>query len=114
MTRSDHWLPSALNAIGNTPLVELARVTRHLDGRVLAKLEYLNPGSSKKDRIALQIIQDAEGEGATVAQREHLLRNLLGRLAGVPRFTQLDEIRVLGKSAGIEVKRNSMLVAHGG
>ncbi len=45
-------------------MVELARVTHELDGRILAKLEYLNPGSSKKDRIALQIIQDAEGEGA--------------------------------------------------
>jgi len=45
-------------------LVELARVTHDLNGRILAKLECLNPGSSKKDRIALQIIQDAEGEGA--------------------------------------------------
>ena len=63
MSRSDHWLPSALDAIGHTPLVELARVTHDLNGRILAKLEYLNPGSSKKDRIALQIIQDAEGEG---------------------------------------------------
>ncbi len=44
-------------------MVELARVTHDLNGRILAKLEYLNPGSSKKDRIALQIIQDAEGEG---------------------------------------------------
>lgn len=64
MTRSDRCLPSVLEAIGNTPLVELARITRHLDGRILAKLEYLNPGSSKKDRIALQIIEDAEVEGA--------------------------------------------------
>ncbi len=63
MTRSDRWLPSTLEAIGNTPLVELARITQHLNGRILAKLEYLNPGSSKKDRIALQIVEDAEAEG---------------------------------------------------
>ncbi len=63
MTRSDRWLPSTLEAIGNTPLVELTRITQHLNGRILAKLEYLNPGSSKKDRIALQIIEDAEEEG---------------------------------------------------
>ena len=63
MTRSDRWLPSTLEAIGNTPLVELTRITQHLNGRILAKLEYLNPGSSKKDRIALQIIEDAEAEG---------------------------------------------------
>jgi len=55
---------SALDAIGDTPLVELSRITRGLDGRILAKLEYLNPGHSKKDRVALQIIEDAEGDGA--------------------------------------------------
>ena len=43
---------SVLSAIGDTPLVELERITRGLDGRILAKLEYLNPGGSKKDRIA--------------------------------------------------------------
>jgi cysteine synthase len=57
-------LDSVLGAIGGTPLVELSRVTRGLDGRVLAKLEYLNPGGSKKDRIALRMIEDAEASGA--------------------------------------------------
>jgi cysteine synthase A len=56
-------LPSAIEAIGETPLVELARLTRGLDGRILAKLDYLNPGFSKKDRIARQIIADAEADG---------------------------------------------------
>jgi len=63
MPRSDHVLDSTLEAIGETPLVELGRITRDLDGRILAKLEMLNPGFSKKDRIALQIIEDAEAEG---------------------------------------------------
>ena len=63
MSRSQRLLTSALEAIGDTPLVELARVTRGLQGRILAKLEYLNPGYSKKDRIALQIIEDAEADG---------------------------------------------------
>jgi cysteine synthase A len=53
-----------LAAIGATPLVELARVGAPLDGRILAKLEYLNPGGSKKDRIALRLIEDAEATGA--------------------------------------------------
>ena len=53
MGREETLLPSALEAIGSTPLVELARLTRNLDGRILAKLEFLNPGYSKKDRIAL-------------------------------------------------------------
>ena len=52
-----------LAAIGGTPLVELSRVTKDLNGRVLAKLEYLNPGGSKKDRIALRMIEDAEASG---------------------------------------------------
>jgi cysteine synthase A len=56
-------LESVLGAIGNTPLVELSRITRGLEGRMLAKLEYLNPGFSKKDRIALQMIEEAEVEG---------------------------------------------------
>jgi cysteine synthase A len=61
--RRDQILASVIDAIGGTPLVELSRITRHLDGRVLAKLDYLNPGFSKKDRIARQIIEDAEAEG---------------------------------------------------
>jgi cysteine synthase A len=54
---------SAIQAIGDTPLVELGRLTRGLHGRILAKLDYLNPGFSKKDRIARQIIEDAEAQG---------------------------------------------------
>lgn len=61
--RQERALDSVLAAIGNTPLVELARLTRGLEGRILAKLEYLNPGFSKKDRIALQMIAEAEAEG---------------------------------------------------
>jgi cysteine synthase A len=52
-------LPSVIGAIGGTPLVELARLTRELDGRILAKLDYLNPGGSKKDRAMRQILEDA-------------------------------------------------------
>src|SRR3972149_6557545 len=61
--RQDTLLHSVLGAIGNTPLVELSRLTRGLEGRILAKLEYLNPGFSKKDRIALQMIEEAEADG---------------------------------------------------
>ena len=54
---------SVAAAIGNTPLVELSRITAETDGRVLMKLEYLNPGFSKKDRAALRIIEEAEASG---------------------------------------------------
>lgn len=57
-------LPSAVEAIGQTPLVELSRITRGVSGRIVAKLEYLNPGLSKKDRIARQMIEEAEAGGS--------------------------------------------------
>jgi cysteine synthase len=63
MSRSAHVLGSAIEAIGDTPLVELVRLTRDLGGTILAKLEHLNPGFSKKDRIARQIVEDAEAQG---------------------------------------------------
>lgn len=56
-------IPSVVEAIGSTPLVELSRIKKDLEGRLLAKLDYLNPGFSKKDRIARQIIEDAERGG---------------------------------------------------
>ncbi len=55
--------PSAAEVIGNTPVVELSRITKGLSGTVFAKLEFMNPGFSKKDRIARQIIEDAEKDG---------------------------------------------------
>lgn len=64
MSKSSTVLPSAIEVIGQTPLVELKRITSDLDGRIFAKLEYLNPGFSKKDRAARQIIEDAEDSGA--------------------------------------------------
>jgi cysteine synthase A len=59
-------LNSVVEAIGNTPLVRLDRLTQHagVDGTILAKLEYLNPGFSKKDRAAQGIITEAERSGA--------------------------------------------------
>ena len=52
-------------AIGQTPMVNLSRLVKEygVEGRIYAKLEYLNPGFSKKDRIALQIIKEAEKSG---------------------------------------------------
>jgi cysteine synthase A len=57
-------MSSIIEAIGNTPLVELSRLTRSLPGRILLKLDYLNPGFSTKDRAALGIIEEAESSGA--------------------------------------------------
>jgi cysteine synthase A len=58
-------MKSILEAIGNTPLVDLERLVKHwnLEGRILAKLDHLNPSGSKKDRIALGMIRAAERKG---------------------------------------------------
>lgn len=51
--------------VGNTPLLELTKIEKHfgLKCRLLAKLEYLNPAGSVKDRVALEMIEQAEQEG---------------------------------------------------
>ena len=54
---------SVLDLIGNTPLVKLDRTTDGAKGLVLAKVEYLNPGGSVKDRIATRMIDAAEASG---------------------------------------------------
>ncbi|GAA5151860.1 cystathionine beta-synthase [Pseudonocardia eucalypti] len=53
-----------MELVGNTPLVKLTRVTDGLRPLVLAKVEYLNPGGSVKDRIALRMVDAAEASGA--------------------------------------------------
>ncbi len=54
---------NVLELIGNTPIIELSKITKGLDSRVLVKLEYLNPSGSIKDRVALSMIEGAEREG---------------------------------------------------
>ena len=55
--------PTVLELVGNTPIVRLDSVGRGVQPQVLAKLEYVNPGGSVKDRIGLAMIEKAEAEG---------------------------------------------------
>jgi cysteine synthase len=52
-----------LDTIGNTPLIRLARASEQTGCEILGKAEFLNPGSSVKDRAALYIVRDAEERG---------------------------------------------------
>jgi cystathionine beta-synthase len=52
-----------LTTLGNTPLVRLNKITKGYKGHYFAKVEFFNPGSSVKDRIGLEIIEEAEREG---------------------------------------------------
>lgn len=53
-----------VDLVGNTPLVKLNSVTDGIAATVLAKVEYMNPGGSVKDRIALKMVEAAEASGA--------------------------------------------------
>jgi len=54
---------SILDLIGNTPLVDISKLSPNPEVRLLAKLEGQNPGGSVKDRIALKMVETAEGDG---------------------------------------------------
>ncbi|OKI87709.1 cystathionine beta-synthase [Micromonospora sp. CB01531] len=57
------YYDNVVDLIGNTPLVRLRNVTEGIQATVLAKVEYVNPGGSVKDRIALRMVEDAEKAG---------------------------------------------------
>ncbi len=57
------WKKNILETIGQTPLVQINKITKELPCTVLAKIETTNPGNSIKDRMALKMIEDAEKAG---------------------------------------------------
>jgi cystathionine beta-synthase len=57
------YYDSVVELIGNTPLVRLHKVAAGIPAMVLAKVEYLNPGGSVKDRIAVKMVEAAERDG---------------------------------------------------
>ncbi|MEP0132408.1 MAG: cysteine synthase family protein [Eudoraea sp.] len=57
------YAKNILETIGNTPLVKINKITAELPCLVLAKYETFNPGNSVKDRMAVQMVEDAEAEG---------------------------------------------------
>ncbi|MDR3673108.1 MAG: cysteine synthase family protein [Holophaga sp.] len=71
---------SILEVIGNTPMVRLNRITADLPCRVFAKLEFLNPMGSSKDRIAKHLIECAERDGR-IQPGDLILENSSGNTA---------------------------------
>ncbi|WWC87737.1 uncharacterized protein L201_002629 [Kwoniella dendrophila CBS 6074] len=61
--RSDEIVDGVIGLIGNTPLIRINSLSDALGVEILGKAEYLNPGGSVKDRVALKIIEDAEAQG---------------------------------------------------
>jgi len=105
---------SMLAAIGNTPLVKLERLTAGLSGTIYAKLEFFSPGLSKKDRVALQIIEDAERSGRLTKGQpvvELTSGNMGTGLAIVCRLKGYPFIAVM--SRGNSIERAQMMRAFG-
>ena len=105
---------SILAAIGNTPLVKLERLTTGLAGTIYAKLEFFSPGLSKKDRVALQIIEAAEKSGRLAKGQpvvELTSGNMGTGLAIVCRLKGYPFIAVM--SRGNSMERAQMMKAFG-
>ena len=105
---------SALELIGGTPILKLNRYGEGLEATVLAKLEYLNPAGSVKDRIALAMIEDAEQKGllkpgATII--EPTSGNTGIGLAAVARAKGYRAILTLPDTMSVE--RRNLLKAYG-
>ena len=101
---------SALDLVGNTPLVRIARITAHLspDIRIFAKIERGNPGGSIKDRAALGMISDAEAAG--LLTRDKIIIDSSSGNTGIA-YAMIGAIKgyrvkiVIPKNAGIERKK---------
>ena len=105
---------SALELIGSTPILKLNRYGEGLEATILAKLEYLNPAGSVKDRIALAMIEDAEQKGllkpgATII--EPTSGNTGIGLAAVARAKGYRAILTLPDTMSVE--RRNLLKAYG-
>ena len=105
---------SALELIGGTPILKLNRYGEGLEATILAKLEYLNPAGSVKDRIALAMIEDAEQKGllkpgATII--EPTSGNTGIGLAAVARAKGYRAILTLPDTMSVE--RRNLLKAYG-
>src|SRR5436309_5529859 len=64
---------NVVETIGHTPIIRLNKVAAHVKSDIYVKMEFLNPGGSMKDRVALNIIKDAErrgllGPGSTIIE----------------------------------------------
>lgn len=71
---------NVLDSIGNTPIVRLDNISKGLKAKIWAKLEFMNPGGSLKDRIALYMVEKAEREGK-IKPGDTILENSSGNTA---------------------------------
>lgn len=105
---------SMVDLVGNTPIVKLNRITSQEDAEVYVKLEFMNPGSSVKDRIALAMVEAAE-EGGQLKSGDTIIEPTSGNtgigLAMVAAVKGYKAILVMPDTMSLE--RRNLLRAYG-
>ena len=105
---------SILDAIGNTPLVEIKRLHSNPNVRILAKLEYFNPGGSVKDRPALYMIEAAEKSGELTSDKTVIEATSGNTGIGLALVCAVKGYKLLlTMSAAVSVERQQILKARG-
>ncbi len=105
---------SILAAIGNTPLVEIRKLNPNPKVKILAKLEYFNPGGSIKDRIALYMIEEAEKSGLLTPNKTVLEATSGNTGIGLALVCAVKGYKLLlTMSEAVSVERQKILKARG-
>jgi cysteinyl-tRNA synthetase len=105
---------SILDAIGNTPIVEIRRLNPNPNVKILAKLEYFNPGGSIKDRPALYMIEAAEQSGELTPEKTVIEATSGNTGIGLALVCAVKGYNLLlTMSAAVSVERQKILKARG-
>jgi len=105
---------SILNAIGNTPLVEIKRLNPNPGVKILAKIEYVNPGGSIKDRPALAMIENGEKSGDLTHYKIVIEATSGNTGIGLAMVCAIKGYRLLlAMSEAVSVERRKILAARG-
>ncbi|RJP92561.1 MAG: cysteine--tRNA ligase [Desulfobacteraceae bacterium] len=105
---------SILNAIGNTPLVEIKRLNPNPKVKILAKIEYVNPGGSVKDRPALAMIEEGEKSGRLTRDKIVIEATSGNTGIGLAMVCAIKGYRLLlAMSEAVSIERRKILAARG-
>jgi cysteinyl-tRNA synthetase len=106
--------PSILNTIGNTPVVEIRNLNPNPRVRILAKLEYFNPGGSVKDRIALAMIEAGEESGKLTPDKTVIEATSGNTGIGLALVCAVKGYKLLlAMSGAVSIERQKILKARG-
>ncbi len=114
MKREEQMHHSILDTIGNTPLVEIRRLNPNANVTILAKIEYLNPGGSIKDRPALYMIEEGERSGKLTPDKIVIEATSGNTGIGLAMVCSVKGYRLLlTMSEAVSIERRKILAARG-